>query len=456
MTEEEKQQERTTAAAATTTTTKMKMGISYDERMELHASIYSRHPEKPGRTRAVWKALNDHGLVSRCHFVTAREATADEIALTHSIDYVRRVFVLEEALSPPYSQQHQQQQRFSSTTITAASDGVDGDGGMNKEENKEVVVALPEIVMLRSDTYANVHTPQAARLAVGACIGLVDAIANNTIHNGVAVVRPPGHHADRTTSMGFCLFNNAACAAKCARTQHPTMFKRVLVVDFDVHHGNGTESLFAGDESLMYASIHRGDRGKFYPMTGNATSTGTNGHAVNVAWPESGVGDEDYMEAMKQVIVPIAKEFDPSLVILSAGFDAAEGDPLGKMKVSLGCFAQMTKEVMSIAPDGKLLMVLEGGYNEANLSAGMVNCVKALLGDDVVVEEGVQQSSSSTTGDPQQHQHQHQETLDEVISIQSKFWTCMKTKTLPSTTHSDEINPPSQSSSTSSITSTTQ
>lgn len=181
----------------------------------------------------------------------------------------------------------------------------------------------------------------------------------------MAINRPPGHHAETNVSQGFCPINNAAIAADAAKRMGA---ERILLIDWDVHHGNGTENIFYDDEKVLYVSIHRYDNGTFYPGTGHPARCGSNrglGYNVNIAWNhfagESTVGDADYMAAFRHVIVPIAEEYQPQLVIVSAGFDAVAGDPIGNCRVSPECFGYMTHMLNSVG--APVVLLLEGGYN---------------------------------------------------------------------------------------------
>lgn len=188
----------------------------------------------------------------------------------------------------------------------------------------------PQCLHFGSDTFANSSSPLAARLSCGGLLEVTSAVVHGKATSGVAVIRPPGHHAEPDRVMGFCLYNNVGVAAQVARTQWGV--NRVLIVDWDVHHGNGTQEMFYSDPSVLYFSTHRYDSGRFYPGTGSAREVGTGagaGYNINVPWPCGNMGDAEYFAAFSQVLMPVALAFDPDLVIVSAGFDAADGDPLG-------------------------------------------------------------------------------------------------------------------------------
>ena len=175
----------------------------------------------------------------------------------------------------------------------------------------------------------------AAALSAGSVIEVVQRVARGELTNAVANVRPPGHHAERATAMGFCFFNNVAVAAKMA--QRNPQIRKVLILDWDIHHGNATENQFLDDPNVLYISLHRYEGGQFYPGTGAPTVVGEGrgaGRNINIGWPHGGVGDVEYLAAFWHVIMPIATSFAPDLVLVSAGFDSALGDPLGGCCVS--------------------------------------------------------------------------------------------------------------------------
>ncbi|KAL5726038.1 histone deacetylase [Ranunculus cassubicifolius] len=260
------------------------------------------------------------------------------------------------------------------------------------------------------DTYANEHSACAARLAAGLCADLSSAILDGRAKNGFALVRPPGHHAGVKEVMGFCLHNNAAVAALAAQRANA---KKVLIVDWDVHHGNGTQEIFDANKSVLYISLHRHEGGRFYPGTGAATqvgSMGAEGYCVNIPWKCGGVGDNDYIFAFQHVVLPIASEFAPDLTIISAGFDAARGDPLGCCDVTPAGYARMT-QLLTTLSRGKLLVILEGGYNLRSISSSATSVIKVLLGDNPGKE--MDRIAPTKAG---------LQTVMEVLQIQMEYW----------------------------------
>jgi histone deacetylase 6 len=228
------------------------------------------------------------------------------------------------------------------------------------------------------DCYLGPETFECARLAAGAAAEAAVAVARGAAPCAAAVIRPPGHHAESGLAMGFCFFNNAAVAARAAQRAG---CRRVLVLDNDVHHGNGTQHIFEGDPTVLYASVHRHDGGSFFPGTGAADEVGAGageGFTVNVPWGGPGPGDGDYVAAFCRVLLPVAYEFAPDLVILSAGFDAALGDPLGGCRVTPAGYAHMVALLRPVAP---LVVLLEGGYNLRATAESVEACVRVLAGE---------------------------------------------------------------------------
>jgi acetoin utilization deacetylase AcuC-like enzyme len=234
---------------------------------------------------------------------------------------------------------------------------------------------------LDSDTYVAPGSVEAARIAAGSLVAMVDRILDaptkNTTPRGVALLRPPGHHARPAQAMGFCLLNNVAIAAAHAVSRG---LSRVLVLDWDVHHGNGTQEMFWKDPHVLYMSTHQWP---FYPGSGAAKERGEgagDGFTVNVPMTAHG-GDGVYASAFEQVLLPIAEEYAPELVLVSAGFDAATRDPLAQMEVSSEAFGWMARRLAAVAAKsakGRIALVLEGGYDLVALEAGLTQAIDGL------------------------------------------------------------------------------
>ena len=213
-----------------------------------------------------------------------------------------------------------------------------------------------------ADTATSARSYETALLAAGGLLEVVDAVADGATHNAFAFVRPPGHHATAEQAMGFCLFNNVAIAALHLRQRG---YERIAIVDFDLHHGNGTEAIFYDDPNVLYASLHQFP---YYPGTGAADSQGRGaglGYTVNVPF-SAGVGDAGYLLAFAEIIVPVLRQFRPDFLLVSAGFDCHRRDPLGGMLVTEDGVVGMTRMLLDVAREtceGRLAAVLEGGYD---------------------------------------------------------------------------------------------
>jgi acetoin utilization deacetylase AcuC-like enzyme len=261
---------------------------------------------------------------------------------------------------------------------------------------------------LDPDTYTSEYSYETARLAVGGVLDVIDAVMEGNQRCGMALVRPPGHHAEDGRAMGFCLFNNVAVAARYLQQRHG--LERVLVVDWDVHHGNGTQQIFYDDDGVLYASLHQYP---LYPGTGAAQETGVGrgeGYTVNVPLPP-GSGDGEYLAAMRSVLVPVAEQFEPQFVLISAGFDAHRNDPLAGMRVTEAGYAAMTSALLGVADrhcDGRVVAVLEGGYDVDSLVSSVEEVVRTMSGG----EPRERSVGLATTAD----------FLAPVIDIQSKYW----------------------------------
>jgi acetoin utilization deacetylase AcuC-like enzyme len=245
---------------------------------------------------------------------------------------------------------------------------------------------LERTELMGLDTYVTPGSFEIARFAAGGVLQVVDAVMSGEAENGLAAVRPPGHHATPSMGMGFCLLNNIAIAARHAQRQHGVA--RVLIADYDVHHGNGTQDAFYADPTVFYISTHQSP---LYPGTGMAQDTGEGagaGYTLNIPLPP-GVGDRGYARVFEELVIPAARRFAPELMLVSAGFDAHWDDPLANMQLSLTGFDHLTRLLLALAQDlcdGRIVFVLEGGYNLEALSYAWANVARALLGDSTCVD----------------------------------------------------------------------
>jgi histone deacetylase 6 len=268
-----------------------------------------------------------------------------------------------------------------------------------------------DLVHLSGDTFANKYTSDAAHVATGCILDLTEKVIKKELDNGFAFVRPPGHHAEVDDMMGFCLFNNVAIAARYAQVHLGV--KKVLILDWDVHHGNGTQHIFQEDPTVLYMSVHKG--GHFYPGTGRVFEVGSGtgeGMTVNVPFLASGMGDADYYTCFKYVFMPIAKEFKPDLVIVSAGFDCVKGDKLGPMEVTPVGFEHMLSMLLQLS-DGKVVCALEGGYSLEPIAECAYSCVNILLGSTPAPLSNITPSKRGFND------------IKAAIQEQQKYWKCL-------------------------------
>lgn len=245
---------------------------------------------------------------------------------------------------------------------------------------RRIAETAGQSVALDADTFTSPETYDIAHLAAGATIDAVERVMGGAHTRALALVRPPGHHAERDRAMGFCLFNNIAVAAAHARASGAA---RVAIVDYDVHHGNGTQHMFEHDPTVLYVSMHQYP---FYPGTGDVGEIGVGdgrGFTVNVPL-EVGSTDEDYRLVFTDVVTPVLRSFKPSLVLVSAGFDAHQRDPLGGMRVTTPAFGAMTNDLRAVADEccgGRLVAVTEGGYDLKALAESLRAVVSVMSPD---------------------------------------------------------------------------
>uniref|UniRef100_A0A8C4Y8Q2 Histone deacetylase n=1 Tax=Gopherus evgoodei TaxID=1825980 RepID=A0A8C4Y8Q2_9SAUR len=379
-------------------------GVIYDTFMLKHQCMCGNtniHPEHAGRIQSIWSRLQETGLLSKCERIRGRKATLDEIQTVHSEHHT-----LLYGTSPLNRQKLDSKKLLGSQKMYAVLPC----GGIGVD----------------SDTVWNeMHSSSAVRMAVGCLVELAFKVASGELKNGFAVIRPPGHHAEESTAMGFCFFNSVAIAAKLL--QQKLSVGKILIVDWDIHHGNGTQQAFYSDPNVLYISLHRYDNGNFFPGSGAPEEVGSGmgvGYNVNIAWTggvEPPIGDVEYLAAFRTVVMPIANEFSPDVVLVSAGFDAVEGhlSPLGGYSVTAKCesFGHLTKQLMKLA-GGRVVLALEGGHDLTAICDASEACVSALLGVELdPLDQGLLQQKPNVNAVA---------TLEKVIEIQSKHWSSVK------------------------------
>lgn len=309
-------------------------GLLYDD-VYLRHDTGPGHPERPQRLTAIMERLEKAGLLDKLVRLKPRKASLDWITTVHRPGYVENV----------------------KRSCEAEIGWVDS-----------------------PDAPASAESYEVALMAAGGVLVAADAVMAGDLGNAFCAVRPPGHHAVPNQAMGFCLFNNVAVAARYLQKKHE--ISKVLIVDWDVHHGNGTQAIFYDDPTVFYFSVHRYP---FYPGTGSEFEKGSGdgeGFTLNVPLP-GGSDDEDYERVFDEIFKPAAEKFAPDFVIVSAGFDAHRLDPLGGMDVTGQQFAEMSRVVKRIADtscQGRLLSVLEGGYSLEGLAESVEEHLRVLMG----------------------------------------------------------------------------
>ncbi|MBM3129381.1 MAG: histone deacetylase [Chloroflexi bacterium] len=298
------------------------------------------HPESPERLRAIVQMLDETGLRARMTPLDPVPATDAQIEAAHAREHLARVKQL----------------------IARGGGHFD------------------------ADTYANARSLDAALLAAGALTRAVDAVIAGEVDNAFAFVRPPGHHATRTRAMGFCLFNNVAIAAHHALSAHK--LERVLIVDYDVHHGNGTQDIFYDSSRVLYFSTHQSPH---YPGTGDWRDIGAGegiGFTANVPLPAR-VGDDGFRRVFDDLLYPLAERYRPQLILVSAGYDAHWSDPLALENLTIAGYGALARTLVALARElcaGRIVFTLEGGYNLPALAHGVAATCRALLGEPAIAD----------------------------------------------------------------------
>jgi len=313
----------------------MKTALLYHP-VYLQHNTGSHHPERASRLQSISRKLQKSGLIDKLKAVEPKAASLEDIGLVHPGEYV-----------------------LSIQNICSRPD-------------------LDSIVALDADTIVSKGSYEAALFAAGAVKEGVDLVVRGEIDNAFCMIRPPGHHARISQSMGFCIFNNVAIGARYIQKKHK--MNHILIVDWDVHHGNGTEEIFYSDPSVFYISLHQYPH---YPGTGSSESRGQGkGKGFNLNIPmESGSGDKDYLKAFHEIIIPRVKGFRPEFILISAGFDGHRDDPLSSINLTEAGYREMTHMLKETARDycnNRVVSVLEGGYNLFSLANSVHSHIESL------------------------------------------------------------------------------
>ncbi|KAL0096184.1 hypothetical protein J3Q64DRAFT_1706626 [Phycomyces blakesleeanus] len=442
-------------------------GLVQDLRMSFHACpCHERetvHPEQPGRIRSILDAFYTNRMLRYFRRVHAREVTKEELMRVHTFAHVRNYYPYHtkatsiEALLNPTPPPP-------TTTTTANVTPRPTSHLLHLVPSENTVNTLfppsPPLLPLTTNnttltspntppglihqmtcgelgiagdtTFHPHHSSLSARVSAGALIELSNQIVEGRLRNGFALIRPPGHHAEDDGAMGYCFFNNVAVAVASILETYPKVVKKVLIIDWDLHHGNGTQSIFYDNPNVLYISIHRWDNGSFYPFSGGPEECGVGpglGRNVNIALSASEekprpMGDTEFVAAFHHIIIPIARQFDPDMIFVSAGYDAAEGhsEQLGGYSVTPHGFGLITKMVNDLAKEvcqGRLVLTLEGGYALEPLANSAAASVAQLLEADTGQNRILSYTESLHTTKPNLGA---QQSFRQVVNIQKDYW----------------------------------
>ena len=346
-----------------------KTGIVRDPRYLAHATGRN-HPESARRLETIYAMLDQADFADRWVTIKPQPCTRQTLCLVHSPEYVAKI---------------------AATTDTS-------------------------MTSMAADTPLSAASYLTARLAVGGLIQAVEQVLSGRLTNAMALIRPPGHHAEAGRAMGFCIFNNVAVAARYARVN--LNVQRVLIVDWDVHHGNGTQHAFERDPSVLFFSIHQYPH---YPGTGLFTEAGSGpgeGYTINLPLSR-GYADAEFVAIFNRLLLPVAEEFGPQLVLVSAGFDIHTKDPLGAMRVTPAGFAALTRIVMDIAErccNGRLVLTLEGGYHRGALQESVKAVIEQLTGKARCQPQHLEKQARSG---------KVKRIVQRCTGVHKRFWRCL-------------------------------
>ncbi|KAG1113621.1 hypothetical protein G6F42_014415 [Rhizopus arrhizus] len=453
-------------------------GIVQDRRMGLHCCpCHSRetiHPERPDRISSILQTFHTNRILRYFKRIHAREITTQELLRVHTFSHVRNYYPLDEetmvkkekrplkitsiaALLNPEPPKNPRIQQLSSTNkvlrgvggdtiITADQDHINRQyrrfstaaAFADASQSNPQPTAPPTLVCKMTcgelgisvdTTFHPLYTSLAAKVAAGALLSLVEPIVQGQLRNGFALIRPPGHHAEDDLAMGFCFYNNVAVAVASTLEKHSSKIKKAVVIDWDIHHGNGTQKIFYDNPNVLYISVHRWDHGKFYPFSGAPDECGEyegigKNLATNALIAEP-MGDTEFVAAFYHFVLPIVKQFGPDMIFVSAGFDAAEGHPenLGGYNVTPRGYALLTKMVKDLAEDlceGRLVLTLEGGYELQPLANSCAASVAQLFLPDTIPEQQIM--CFQDTLDSTKPNRDAIDSFQDVLKHQKKHW----------------------------------
>ncbi|CAI2367172.1 unnamed protein product [Moneuplotes crassus] len=375
---------------------KLKVGYVFEEDLSLHKSHRVSHVERPERIWSIYLQLLKAGLIDNMYKVDGDLINDENILLCHSEEYLMKfnkvVGIDDDAQEPAPAKRNKNMYHF------------------------------------QFDTYENKWSNHCAKLSAGCVIETVDALYTDYIKSGFCIVRPPGHHAHGSSASGFCFLNNVAIAAKYAQSKYGV--KKVCIFDWDVHFGDGTSSIFKSDPSVLFISTHRYEGGAFYPSSplGGEDNVGTDegeGFNINIPFNKEGMGNDEYIHVCENLVFPVIEKFEPELIFISAGFDSAEGDPLGGFSLTPAGYAYMCQRIMNLCQETskpKMIAVLEGGYNLESISNSSEAVVRVLQGEKLPIES---MNATQTVEQMRENAKPDTEALEVVERVKSnigKFW----------------------------------
>ncbi|CAO3618068.1 unnamed protein product [Mucor hiemalis] len=439
-------------------------GLVSDAQMNLHQcpcqSQEVIHPERPDRISYILDSLHSKRLLRHFRRIHTREVTSNELLRVHTFSHVRNYYPLLSSnkdkkpikitsiaallnYSPPTSPTIKHEQHSVATLYGVA--GGDEYNTVKIEQPLDTrttsVFSPPDLLYKMNcgelgiavdTTYHPMYSRTAAKLSAGGLIELSDSIVKGELKNGFALIRPPGHHAEDDAAMGYCFYNNVAVAVSAIMHKHSDKIKKVLIIDWDIHHGNGTQKIFYDNPNVLYISVHRWEHGKFYPFSGAPDECGQSeglGLNVNIAMNESkekpkSMGDTEFVAAFYHLLIPIARQFEPDMIFVSAGFDAAEGHPenIGGYCVTPKGFSLMTKIVCDLAKElceDRLVLSLEGGYELQSLANSATASIIQLLSNNTIYKHslnGIKPNLGAI------------ESFRTIVNIQKKYWNLLPTQ----------------------------
>jgi acetoin utilization deacetylase AcuC-like enzyme len=369
-----------------------KIGFVFDERMLAHKEYAMKHVEKPERAMSIYMNLVFKGLTEKLVRVPSEEISEEDVLRVHTKSHFENVEKLQYEEEAKKSPKKNKKEKETVNTQNTQNNTIP------ETEGSQIQIQSPPPKIARSkldnkttfvwDTYDNYATFDSARVSAGSLLSICKAYLAKKIDHGFAIIRPPGHHAGSSCCRGFCFFNNVGIAAHFLKEKG----LKVAVVDWDVHHGDGTQELFYSENNPLQISLHRHDNGLFYPnISGKPSELGDKdglGYNLNIAWntnplsmshTKASIGDDEYFYAFEKIVIPVLREYRPDVILVSCGFDAAENDPLGQMALSPIGYAYMTNQLKNIA---NCLIALEGGYNLDSLARCSETIIRTLLGED--------------------------------------------------------------------------